>query len=93
MTTIRFEEPPADSRSSGQYPSNGEVVAALKARPGEWALIRTVSSVSSATSTAYQIRSARLSAFAPAGSFEAVSRTTNGEYRVYARYVGEGGDQ
>ncbi|MEU3851785.1 hypothetical protein [Streptomyces sp. NPDC029554] len=96
MSTLRFENPPADGRRNGSYPSAGEVAAALKARPGQWAVVRTVPARTTAATSAYNIRVAKSAAYAPAGSFEAVSRSVDGEYRVYARYVGpvsaEGGE-
>ncbi len=41
-----------------------------------------------AATAAYQIRKGILAAFRPAGAYEAKSRTRDGRYYVYARYVG-----
>ncbi|WP_370420375.1 hypothetical protein AB8O64_19860 [Streptomyces sp. QH1-20] len=55
-------------------------------------MVQRSTSLPRATSAAQAIRSARLPAYEPAGSYEAVARTvTEGgvvEFRVYARYVG-----
>ncbi|MFE2469786.1 hypothetical protein [Streptomyces mirabilis] len=91
MTTkvdIRFEFP---APSIPLPPETREAfVAALRARPGTWALMGQHSSPGSARQAAYCIRWAlRLRSFQPAGAFEADAKTVMGEHRVYVRYVGE----
>ncbi|MFI8294062.1 hypothetical protein ACIGBL_33490 [Streptomyces sp. NPDC085614] len=57
--------------------------------PRVWIEIGSYNGSQSARRTARCIRLAdELTHYAPAGAFEAKSRTVNGEYRVYARYVG-----
>lgn len=90
MTTtvdIRFELPaprlplPIETRKA--------FAAALRARPGVWALMGQHTSPGSARQLAYSIRQAKPKTFAPAGAFEADAKTVMGEHRVYARYVGQ----
>lgn len=76
---IVWQDPPADGRSRW-----AEVANALRARPGQWALVASGASSSLAT----QIRSGRRVAFRPARSFEATSRKRpDGKYDIYARAV------
>lgn len=91
MTGFRFEEPPAGPPTSRAYRTQQHLIAAaaLRERPGEWAMIKTTETSSAARSSAAQIRSAVLVAYRPAGSFGATARTVDGEHRVYARYLGE----
>lgn len=56
---------------------------------GKWAVIATESSPSSAGSIASRIREGVFMAMRPAGSFDACSRSVDGEYLVYACYVGD----
>lgn len=90
MTTtvdIRFEFPapsiplPPEARNA--------FAAALRARPGAWALMGQHQSPGSARQMAYSIRQAHTTTFAPAGAFEADAKTVMGEHRVYARYLGQ----
>jgi hypothetical protein len=87
---IRFENPPP--RGSGrEWSPKGThegIASRLKKKPLKWAHIQTLSTVQSAANQADAVRGARLVAYGPAGSFEAVSRTVDGEHRVYARFVG-----
>lgn len=85
MSAVRFEEPPTSQRVATH---NSKVAGALRARPGEWALVRSEHRRSRASSFATQIRGRAL-AFQPAGTFEAVTRVVGSEHRVYARFVGE----
>jgi hypothetical protein len=88
---IRFEDPP--SRGGGREWSpkgtHESIAAQLKRKPMEWARCQTLSTVQSAANQADAVRNAKLTAYAPAGAFEAVSRTVDGEHRVYARFVGK----
>jgi len=89
MPEIKFIGPPPTSKKNVQ----NEIADALKARPGEWAVVRIADSVSKGTSASNYIRAAKSSVYHPAGSFESVYRCVDGEHRVYARYVGtEAGD-
>jgi len=85
MTT--WEDPPR-RQSGGHGGRDAPAVAAdLKANRGQWAIFRTYSTRQSAGSDASQLKSGRYH-WAPKGSVEAVSRTVDGEFRVYARWVG-----
>lgn len=86
--TITFEPLPAFGSSRRGGASHEAIAEQLRARPDEWAHILTFPTINSASSTAYSIRKATRKAWGPAGSFEAKSRTVDGEFRVYARYVG-----
>jgi hypothetical protein len=81
---IVFQEPPTDRRSALNYP---KIADALRARPGEWALIAT--SIG-ASEIAQRIKRGSARGFA-AGEFETTTRKTadGGVGRdVYVRYVG-----
>ncbi|MET8627953.1 hypothetical protein ABZW30_30140 [Kitasatospora sp. NPDC004669] len=67
---------------------HGRISRVLRDRPAEWAVVQRAGSIARAASAAQAIRSAKLLAYGPAGAFEAVARTVEGEHRVYARYVG-----
>lgn len=92
LNRIRFEEPPAKANGPVGKTKHERVADKLKKRVGDYALIGHYSTPGSANSIAHMIRRARCDAYAPAGSFEAVSRRVDGEYCVYARYIGSDGD-
>ncbi|MGW5852128.1 hypothetical protein ACWFQ8_29980 [Streptomyces sp. NPDC055254] len=85
-------EPLPQATAKGQWGINAAIATQLRTKPGQWAHIDSKSTRASAASTAYAVRNGHLNAYAPAGTFEATSRTVNGEYRVYARYVGHDND-
>lgn len=90
---IKFGELPSAAPTTSRRPGkHGEIAMQLRERPGEWALVSTAKSAYSMNSMAYQIRAAYYAAYLPRGSFEAAGRTVDGERRVYARYIGEGGE-
>lgn len=87
-----WEEPPAPKNAStGAYAG---VAAALKARPGEWAVLRTFGSTTSEKKRAWGAAS-RFQSKPPIdmrptseGRFEATSRSCDdGRVRVYVRYL------
>lgn len=81
---ITFENPPADRR--GRHGKDWDAVAdALRARPGEWALVATTSPSLSA-----EIKNGRRAAFRPPGAFESTVRKNGKKHDIYVRYVGEG---
>ena len=94
---IVWKRPPRQLRRIGVRRYRGARVAAqLRMHPGEWALIGTFASDSTAASRASQIRRAYRSAstkadspWAPAGSFEAVADGCE----VYARFMGDVRDE
>lgn len=79
-----WEEPPARS-GEGRY---AEISAALRARPGQWAVIRTYQGEQKKRgwSFASHVNSGKLIDF-PADGFEACARTVDGQVRVYVRAV------
>ncbi len=90
MSAIVWEEPSfPESDGRVQVPRWQVEAGELRSRPGDWALLCTKRSRSAAKSMAHDIKTGVLRAFLPAGSFTAVSRKVDGEFRVYARYVGE----
>ncbi|MFF2184628.1 hypothetical protein [Streptomyces sp. NPDC058155] len=66
------------------------VAAALKAKPGQWAVVKVVASEKAGRVLAGHIRTGKSVAYMR-DSFEAEYRNVDDEHRVYARYVGEGG--
>jgi hypothetical protein len=98
-TGLRFEAPPAAERSNGNAAAQyTEEAAQLKARPGEWAVLKEFTGEGSGARSgawrlASRVKKGEIKAFAPAGSFEAVTRS-NGHSKVYVRYVaGEAAEQ
>jgi hypothetical protein len=81
MSGIQFGELPNDGRRPGA--EWVRVASALRARPGEWALVKTAANSKRASYFANAIGHGRLSAFST-GGFEAVIRGCD----VWARYVG-----
>jgi hypothetical protein len=91
MEEIQWKEPP--TARSKNYPA-GRYVAianALRKRPEKWAVV----SADTAGNLAVYIRQGKVKGFAPAGSFEAVSRVNAGyadrktmRFTVYARFIG-----
>jgi hypothetical protein len=94
MSEIHWEEPPkVDTRGGRALREAWQTVAdALRREPGRWALIATYPQRTKANNVATRIKLGQISAFAPAGSFEALYRTVDGECRVYARAVPEATD-
>jgi 16S rRNA C967 or C1407 C5-methylase (RsmB/RsmF family) len=63
-----------------------EILAALRARPGQWARVATTSNTGMAT----LLRQGKLGDAQP-GEFEAVARRDDlGSYDIYARYIPTG---
>lgn len=58
--------------------------------PGEWRHAASYFNLQTARVTASAIRRGQRSTLAALGRFEAEHRVVDGEYRVYARYVGPG---
>lgn len=81
MSAVMFGELPPDGR--GERWSQA-AAAALRERPGEWALVHTMESTNNAGSTAGKIRKGMLRDWQPFGAFEAVARGCD----IWARYVG-----
>jgi hypothetical protein len=84
VVKIRWEAPPKRAVQSGKYEA---IAKALKANPGEWAIV----SDNAPGSYAVSIKQGILLGFAPAGSFEATTRRNSNRSKrvtVYARYIG-----
>ncbi len=79
MAIIRWENPPP--------PHQGANASKRARRPD----VLEEQRFGDAGGLAGQIKAGRLAAFRPGGWFEAQTRTIGDLYRVYARYVGEGG--
>lgn len=87
MGVLRWEDPPATGYADPRDSFDSHAVAAdLRAHPDRWGLIRISPG---SYGLAWHVRTGRqLSAFRPAGSFEAVARSTPAGIATYARYVG-----
>lgn len=86
---IIFEDLPRSTRTiSTSSFRHTEAAIQLKANPNSWARIQEREKRGDAATAAYQIRKGILAAFRPAGYFEAQSKTVDGRFFVYARYVG-----
>ena len=83
--TIRFDEPAHPALRSDD--SLAAFTAALRAQPGQWALLGRYSTPGCMRTAAYEIRHGLNPAFRSA-RYEAQSRSMFGEHRVYVRYVG-----
>lgn len=81
---VWVSQPPPRSRRT-LHVKHSEFAAALRDRPGQWALFGTFQS----SGVAAQIRDGALAAFRPAGTFEATSRTTDAGIDIYARCIPE----
>lgn len=96
-TILRWEAPPPDPYAGGRQRANHartqawqQVADELRANPRQWALIHESDAPQSRLDLAFRICRGEPKAFAPAGDFEAVTRTRGGGLRVYARFLGDG---
>ena len=82
---LRWETPPPQTQ--GPVHNWPAIAADLQQKPGEWALIALCDTRATAGTTAKYVRE---SFYEPlkTGVYEAKSRTVDGEFRVYARYMG-----
>jgi hypothetical protein len=91
MSVLRWEEPPSHGNTS--QPDAGRwapIAAALKERPGEWAVIAEGLKPGTSGPMVTRIKKGQRGCWAPAGAFEARGRSNgDGLVRLYARYVGE----
>ncbi|WP_406321007.1 hypothetical protein [Streptomyces sp. NBC_00519] len=89
MNEVEFIGPPPKQKNT----KHARIAAQLKAHPRSWGVVRRPATINRAAAAAQAIKSGRLAAYAPAGSFDAVARTitegTRTEHRVYARYIGD----
>lgn len=88
-SSIQWETPPAPRRGR-EVQDHSAFAETLRSRPSQWARDpRVFPSKSTAYTAAASICHGRAKAFRPAGTFEAVTRTIDGESVVYARFVGD----
>lgn len=86
---VAFEGPPPRGTTNWRQAGEHEAVAEkLRAQPGEWAKVDKRENPRSSGNAAHAIRRGLIKAYQPSGTFEAKARKVDGEYRVYARYVG-----
>lgn len=94
MSIIRLEPPPrvrTEAYEPGDLP---QTLSLLQDFPRRWAVIGEyeLARATAARMAAYQINVGRRPSLRPAvGAFEAATRTVDGEVRLYAQYVPEGG--
>ncbi|MCX5205083.1 hypothetical protein OG897_26960 [Streptomyces sp. NBC_00237] len=82
---VRFDTLPAPHRSQEAF----NAAEALRERPGAWAHIDTHETINRAANQSHRIRTGKLAAFRPAGTFEAKAHSTReGTAEVWARYTG-----
>lgn len=86
---IVWEDPPADRRGIARAQHLDPFAAALREHPGRWARYPIQLTDKSTANTATRINSGLAVAFAPGGTFEAVTRLVDDARVLYVRYVGE----
>lgn len=91
---LRWEEPPAAlscrrETAPRRHAHWVAVAEQLRGRPGEWGVVIEADSFNQVGGIASQIKSGKMIAFRPAGTFEVTTRSS-GVCTVYARYIGEG---
>lgn len=91
---IRWEDPPrqmggrvAGARKAAWDNRWAATVAALRARPGQWAVMYEGTD-GTASSLASRVRGGLDPRWQPAGAYEAVARCRDGRTVTYVRYVG-----
>lgn len=85
---VTWEDPPLTARGGSANSNHGAIAKALKDNPGAWARIGTYASPGSCGSMVVYVKKGLAKAYEPAGTFEAVSRSMDGQYHLFARYVG-----
>jgi hypothetical protein len=92
VTDIRWEDPPQTAKpTTGPTLADPTLVAfadTLRANPYRWAVYPRPLTNGSANATARAIKTGVRETFAPAGTFEALTRMVDGQRRLYVRYVG-----
>jgi hypothetical protein len=82
------EPPPSRSHAKKEATKWTRIADELRRKPGAWAHVENKPNGHRAAQTANLISVGKYSGM-PAGQFEAVSRQVDGQFRVYARFVGE----
>lgn len=93
LYVLRWHTPPAARHPGGTGRRRSmyeEVAAELRDMPRTWGVIWEGNRRRAALSN--HISEGVLPSFRPAGTFESVSRWHGGVWTVYARFVGDGGD-
>ncbi len=85
MTDIRWEDPP-DPAGSGRRGVWIERLTPLMEHPKRWAVVATRPVANPARVLTHDLKVGRFQM--PPGRWEFLSRTVDGECRVYARYLG-----
>jgi hypothetical protein len=86
VSALVWQDPPASKRGP-RTTKHADAAAEMRANPGRWAL---VGGPAKSCGSANLIRSAKVSAYAPAGSFETTTRRRpDGRFDIYARFVGD----
>ncbi|MGA4942118.1 hypothetical protein [Streptomyces cinereoruber] len=81
--SIIWEEPPEQG-------GHDLIAKTLRVQPGRWARIERPYKPKSAGAIARSVRLGRLSAYAPAGDFDAASCVYGDVAYVYVRFLGDG---
>jgi hypothetical protein len=89
---IKFEDLPPEGRGRMPSDTSRDIANQLKERPGDWAHIRSSATSRRAASLAHHIRTGTSHAFRPKGAFDAKARLVDGQFRVYACYIGPNGE-
>lgn len=91
MSDVVWEDPPPVTERT--YCKHSAIAEKLRSRKGEWGRVAVCATVTKARVMASGIRRGVSRAYQPRGDFDAIHRFVDGEYRVYARYLGDGGDE
>ena len=78
-----FDTVPPAAMNGGRPPAHQDKAAILRANPYKWGIVTTAASAKTASSQATNIRTGKLRAFVPAGTFEAKARNRD----VWARFI------
>lgn len=90
MADVVWEDPP--QAAVGTYCKHSPIADKLRTRKGEWGRVAVCATATKARVMASSIRRGVSKAYEPRGDFDATHRFVDGEYRVYARYLGDDGD-
>lgn len=89
MPDLNWGEPPP--RYGRTYHRHMLIAKRLRERKGEWAWL-VFNSARGAANAARVAEMGLSPAYEPAGDFEAMTRTVDGEFRMYVRFLGDGPD-
>jgi hypothetical protein len=86
MTNIRWEDPSSTGRIAGTRNKWFVALTPLIEHPKRWAIVATRDDSTSSARIAYNLRYRKVNI--PPGQWEFTTRLRDGEYCVYARYLG-----